>query len=36
VLRNQDFEDLKFLSEADVAAAEIDDNWPRVEPRLIR
>jgi type II secretory pathway component GspD/PulD (secretin) len=36
VLRNEDFEDLKFLSESHVAAAKIDDNWPRVEPRLIR
>ncbi len=36
VLRQGQFEDLKYLSDRDVAAAGIDDGWPEVEPRLIR
>ncbi len=36
VLRHGGFEDLKYLSSVDVAAAGIDDGWPVVHPRLIR
>ncbi|MHC4414378.1 MAG: secretin N-terminal domain-containing protein [Planctomycetota bacterium] len=36
ILRHGGFEDLKYLSDRDVVAAEIDDEWPEVEPRVIR
>lgn len=36
VLRHETFEDLKYLSAADVAGAGVDDGWPEVEPRVIR
>ena len=36
VLRHGGFEDLKYISEADLARAGVDDGWPVVEPRLIR
>ncbi len=36
VLRRLDFEDLRYLSEAPLAAGGIDDGWPVVEPRVIR
>ena len=36
VLRHTSFEDLKYLSDRDVAEAEVDDGWPKVEPRVIR
>lgn len=36
VLRHGGFEDLKYLSDTDMARAGIDDGWPVVEPRLIR
>jgi general secretion pathway protein D len=36
VLRHGGFEDLKYLSEIDMARADIDDGWPVVHPRLIR
>jgi general secretion pathway protein D len=36
VLRQQSFEDLKYISDLDVAAAAVDDGWPVVEPRIIR
>ncbi len=36
VLRARGFEDLKYLSERDAAAASIDDGFPEVEPRVIR
>ena len=34
ILRRSDFEDLKYLSDQDVAAMAIDDGWPKVEPRV--
>lgn len=36
VLRNAGFEDLKYLSDRDIATLDIDDGWPEVEPRIIR
>jgi len=36
ILRDRDFEDLKYLSDRDVADTGIDDGWPVPEPRLIR
>ncbi len=36
VLRDQGFEDLKYLSEPARAQAGIDDGWPVVEPRVIK
>lgn len=36
VLRQENFEDLKYLSDQGVAAAGIDDGWPELEPRVIR
>jgi len=36
VLRSQTFEDLRFLSAGDLAAAKLDDGWPKVQPRIIR
>jgi general secretion pathway protein D len=36
VMRSSTFEDLRFASMADLAAAKVDDGWPRLEPRLIR
>ncbi len=36
ILRDRDFEDLKYLSDLDVADAGIDDGWPVQAPRLIR
>ncbi len=36
VLRRLDFEDLRYLSEAPLAAGGVDDGWPVVEPRVIR
>jgi len=36
ILRDRDFEDLKYLSDVDVARVGIDDGWPVPEPRLIR
>lgn len=36
VLRSPSFADLKFLSDLDAIQADIDDQWPHVEPRLIR
>jgi general secretion pathway protein D len=36
ILRDRDFEDLKYLSDLDVAEVGIDDNWPTPRPRLIR
>jgi general secretion pathway protein D len=36
VLRSGDFDDLKYASETDLAAAELDDGFPRVGPRVIR
>ncbi len=36
VLRHENFEDLRYLSEMDLEAAAVDDGWPDVLPRLIR
>jgi len=36
VLRHNSFEDLKYLSVQDAAAMDVDDGWPKVEPRIIR
>ena len=36
VLRDQGFEDLKYLSGTAHAQAGVDDGWPVVEPRVIR
>jgi len=36
VLRSQTFEDLRYLSAGDLAAAKLDDGWPKVQPRIIR
>ncbi|MBZ0172962.1 MAG: hypothetical protein K8E66_11315, partial [Phycisphaerales bacterium] len=35
ILRDRDFEDLKYLSDRDVADTGIDDGWPVPEPRVI-
>jgi general secretion pathway protein D len=36
ILRNRGFEDLKYISDRDVATAGIDDGLPKVEPRVIK
>lgn len=36
VLRHENFEDLKYLSDVDAARLGIDDDWPDVEPRVIK
>ncbi len=36
VMRSATFEDLRFASTQDLAAAKVEDGWPRLEPRLIR
>jgi general secretion pathway protein D len=36
VLRERGFEDLKYISDQDIARVDIDDGWPVVEPRIIR
>lgn len=36
ILRDRDFEDLKYLSDLSAADADVDDGWPEVEPRVIR
>ena len=36
VMRSGSFEDLKFTSEESMAAADVDDGWPKLEPRVIR
>lgn len=35
ILRDTGFEDLKYISEHDVAAMDVDDQWPTVSPRII-
>ena len=35
VLRHDGFEDLKYLSDRDMLAADVDDGWPVVKPRVI-
>ena len=36
ILRQNGFEDLKYLSDRDAFAAGVDDGWPKVQPRVIR
>ncbi len=36
ILRQNGFEDLKYLSDRDAFAAGVDDGWPQVKPRVIR
>ncbi len=36
ILRHGGFEDLKYLSDQDLAEAQIDDGWPDLEPVIIR
>jgi len=36
ILRHAQFEDLRYLSQDDLGMAGIDDDWPTVEPRIIR
>jgi len=35
ILRDRGFEDLKFLSDLQTTAADLDDGWPTVEPGII-
>ena len=36
VLRQERFEDLRYLGATDLAAARVDEGWPKVKPRVIR
>ncbi len=36
ILRHGGFEDLKYLSDQDLAEAQIDDGWPDLDPVIIR
>ncbi len=36
ILRHNGFEDLKYLSDQDLAEAAIDDGWPDLKPAIIR
>jgi len=36
VLRHNEFEDLKYLSDRKLFEAGVDDGWPDLEPRIIR
>ena len=36
VLRQERFEDLRYLGATDLAAARVDEGWPKVKPRIIR
>jgi general secretion pathway protein D len=36
IIRNQGFEELKYISDRDVAKSGVDDGWPEVEPLVIR
>jgi general secretion pathway protein D len=36
VLRSGGFEELRYLSQADLDASRVDDGWPVLEPRIIR
>lgn len=36
VLRQSGLDDLKYLSAIDAAGTDVDDGWPKVEPRVIR
>jgi general secretion pathway protein D len=35
VMRNARFEDLRYLSDRELALAELGDGWPKLEPRVI-
>jgi type II secretory pathway component GspD/PulD (secretin) len=36
VMRAETFEDLRYVSAADIEVAGVDDGWPVLEPRIIR
>lgn len=36
VVKSESFEDLRWVSAPELAAAGVDDGWPRLEPRVIR
>lgn len=36
ILRSRSFDDLKYISDREVAEARVDDGWPQVKPRVIR
>jgi general secretion pathway protein D len=36
ILRHPGFEDLKYVSAKEAAASDLDDGWPRTQPRIIR
>jgi type II secretory pathway component GspD/PulD (secretin) len=36
VMRANSFEDLKYASRTDMAAADVEDGWPKLEPRVMR
>ena len=36
VMRSANFEDLKFASKNALDAAQVDDGWPKLEPRIMR
>jgi general secretion pathway protein D len=36
ILRNRGFEDLKYISDRDIARADVDDGLPKVEPQVIK
>lgn len=36
VMRSETFEDLRYQSEQDLARAKVEDDWPKLEPRVIR
>ncbi len=36
VMRSDSFEDLRFFTAPELAAAGVDDDWPRLEPRVMR
>lgn len=36
IMRHAEFEDLKFRSDREISTAEVETDWPEVEPRIIR
>jgi type II secretory pathway component GspD/PulD (secretin) len=36
IMRHESFESLKYFSASEVRSAELEDGWPKVEPRIIR
>lgn len=36
IMRNRNFEDLKYMSDQYLAATEVDSGWPTLEPGIIR